>query len=70
MSALKIGGNEELIYRAVLAKAGSRQGLDCTRCRSSSICRRCSPGQVDVWPGYVINEVIAAKEKGFDVNVI
>ncbi len=27
-------------------------------------------GQVDVWPGYVINEVIAAREKGFDVNVI
>ena len=27
-------------------------------------------GQVDVWPGYLINEVIAAQEKGFDVNVI
>jgi NitT/TauT family transport system substrate-binding protein len=27
-------------------------------------------GQVDVWPGYVINEVIAAEEKGFDVSII
>ena len=27
-------------------------------------------GTVDVWPGYLINEVLAAKEKGFDVNVI
>ena len=23
-----------------------------------------------MWPGYLINEVLAAKEKGFDVNVI
>ena len=27
-------------------------------------------GAVDVWPGYLINEVLAAKEKGFDVNVV
>ena len=23
-----------------------------------------------MWPGYLINEVLAAKEKGFDVNVV
>ena len=23
-----------------------------------------------VWPGYLINEVLAAKEKGFDVNIV
>ena len=27
-------------------------------------------GQTRAWPGYVINEVLAAQEKGFDVNVI
>jgi NitT/TauT family transport system substrate-binding protein len=27
-------------------------------------------GQVDVWPGYLINEVIAAEEKGFETTVI
>ncbi len=27
-------------------------------------------GQIEVWPGYSINEVIAAREKGFDVNII
>ena len=23
-----------------------------------------------MWPGYLINEVLAAKEKGFDVNIV
>ena len=27
-------------------------------------------GQIDVWPGYVINEVITAREKGFDVSIV
>ena len=27
-------------------------------------------GAIDVWPGYLINEVLAAKEKGFDVNIV
>jgi len=27
-------------------------------------------GDIDVWPGYLINEVLAAKEKGFDVNIV
>jgi NitT/TauT family transport system substrate-binding protein len=66
---VKLGGNEELIYRAVLAHAKvSAQQLaevpvkfDLTPLLS---------GQVDVWPGYVINEVITAREKSFDVNII
>lgn len=66
---LKIGGNEELVYRAVLKKAGvPAQGV--TEIPVKFDMTPLLTGQVDVWPGYVINEVIAAREKGFDVNVI
>src|SRR5258708_13286456 len=64
-----MGGNEELIYRAVLAKAG----IDKTKLNEIPVKFDISPllaGTVDVWPGYLINEVLAAKEKGFDVNVV
>ena len=27
-------------------------------------------GQIDVWPGYAINEPVTAEEKGFPVNII
>jgi NitT/TauT family transport system substrate-binding protein len=66
---VKIGGNEELIYRAVLAKAG----MDKSKLTEMPVKFDITPlltGTVDVWPGYLINEVLAAKEKGFDVNVI
>jgi NitT/TauT family transport system substrate-binding protein len=66
---VKIGGNEELIYRAVLAKAG----VDKSKLTEMPVKFDITPlltGTVDVWPGYLINEVLAAKEKGFDVNVI
>jgi ABC-type nitrate/sulfonate/bicarbonate transport system substrate-binding protein len=66
---VKIGGNEELIYRAVLAKAG----IDTSKLTEMPVKFDITPlltGTVDVWPGYLINEVLAAKEKGFDVNVI
>jgi len=66
---VKIGGNEELIYRAVLAKAG----IDKTKLNEIPVKFDISPllaGTVDVWPGYLINEVLAAKEKGFDVNIV
>jgi len=66
---LKIGGNEELVYRAVLKKTGlSAQSL--TEIPVKFDMTPLLTGQVDVWPGYVINEVIAAREKGFAVNVI
>jgi NitT/TauT family transport system substrate-binding protein len=66
---LKIGGSEELVYRAVLKSAGVDKGalhevpvkFDLTPLLT---------GQVDVWPGYLINEVLAAQEKGFEVAVI
>jgi NitT/TauT family transport system substrate-binding protein len=66
---VKIGGNEELIYRAVLAKAK----VDKSALTEMPVKFDLTPllsGTVDVWPGYLINEVLAAKEKGFDVNVV
>ncbi|HEX4408677.1 MAG TPA: ABC transporter substrate-binding protein [Xanthobacteraceae bacterium] len=66
---VKIGGNEELIYRAVLAKAG----VDKSKLTEIPVKFDMTPlltGDIDVWPGYLINEVLAAKEKGFDVNII
>lgn len=66
---LKVGGNEELVYRAVMKKAGvPTQGL--TELPVKFDMTPLLTGQIDVWPGYVINEVLAAREKGFDVNVI
>jgi len=66
---VKIGGNEELIYRAVLANAK----IDKSKLNEMPVKFDMTPllsGTVDVWPGYLINEVIAAKEKGFDVNIV
>src|SRR5580692_8376653 len=66
---VKIGGNEELIYRAVLAKAK----IDKSQLTEIPVKFDLTPllsGTVDVWPGYLINEVLAAKEKGFDVNIV
>jgi ABC-type nitrate/sulfonate/bicarbonate transport system substrate-binding protein len=66
---VKIGGNEELIYRAVLASAK----VDKSKLEEIPVKFDITPllsGAVDVWPGYLINEVLAAKEKGFDVNVV
>jgi NitT/TauT family transport system substrate-binding protein len=66
---LKIGGSEELVYRAVLKSASVDKGT----LHEVPVKFDLSPlltGQVDVWPGYVINEVLAAQEKGFEVTVI
>lgn len=66
---VKVGGNEELVYRALLKRAG----LKASDVRETPVKFDLTPlltGQVDVWPGYVINEVLAAREKGFEVEVI
>jgi ABC-type nitrate/sulfonate/bicarbonate transport system substrate-binding protein len=66
---LKIGGSEELIYRAVLKSVG----VDKSALHEVPVKFDLSPlltGQVDVWPGYLINEVLAAEEKGFETSVI
>ena len=66
---MKIGGNEELIYRAVLANAR----IDKSKLTEIPVKFDMTPlltGTVDVWPGYLINEVLAAEEKGFAVNIV
>jgi NitT/TauT family transport system substrate-binding protein len=66
---VKLGGNEELTYRAMLKSAG----VDSAKVREVPVKYDISPllaGKVDVWPGYVINEVLAAQEQGADVTVI
>ncbi|RBW51234.1 ABC transporter substrate-binding protein [Marinobacter sp. F3R11] len=69
LAGVKLGGNEELTYRAMVQAAG----LEKTAIREMPVKYDLSPllnGQVQAWPGYVINEVIAVQEKGYDVNVI
>jgi NitT/TauT family transport system substrate-binding protein len=66
---VKIGGNEELIYRAVLAKAK----IDKSQLTEIPVKFDIAPlltGAIDVWPGYLINEVLTAEEKGFLVNIV
>jgi NitT/TauT family transport system substrate-binding protein len=66
---VKLGGNEELMYRAMMAKAG----VDTAKVKEVPVKFDIAPllsGAVDVWPGYEINEVLAAREKGFEVNVV
>jgi NitT/TauT family transport system substrate-binding protein len=66
---VKLGGNEELTYRAMLKSAG----VDGAKIHEIPVKYDISPllaGKIDVWPGYVINEVLAAQEKGAEVNVI
>ncbi len=66
---VKIGGNEELIYRAVLKNAK----VAASSLHEIPIKFDITPlltGQIDVWPGYLINEVLAAREKGFELNII
>jgi ABC-type nitrate/sulfonate/bicarbonate transport system substrate-binding protein len=66
---VKIGGNEELIYRAVLSKAK----IDKSQLTEIPVKFDIAPlltGTIDVWPGYLINEVLTAEEKGFPVNIV
>src|ERR1700688_4324572 len=66
---VKSGGNEELIYPAV----GDKGRVDKAKLNEIPVKFDITPllaGAVDVWPGYLINEVLAAKEKGFEVNVV
>ncbi len=65
---VKLGGNEELIYRAILKKTAVASAVNEVPVKFDMT--PLLTKQVDVWPGYVINEVLTAREKGFDVNVI
>ncbi|MCM3203707.1 ABC transporter substrate-binding protein [Paenibacillus illinoisensis] len=66
---VKLGGNEELTYRAMVKNAG----IDGTKVEEMPAKYDLSPllsGQVKAWPGYVINEVLAVQEQGNEVNII
>jgi ABC-type nitrate/sulfonate/bicarbonate transport system substrate-binding protein len=66
---VKLGGNEELTYRAMMKKVG----IDANQLTEIPVKYDMTPlftGQVDVWPGYAINEPIVAEEKGFPVDLI
>jgi NitT/TauT family transport system substrate-binding protein len=66
---VKIGGNEELVYRAMLKRANiSKSSLTETPVKFDMT--PLLTGQLDVWPGYLINEALTAKEKGHDINII
>ena len=66
---IKLGGNEELTYRAMMKKAG----VDTKKVTEIPIKYDMTPlftGQVMAWPGYSINEPIVAQEQGHEVNII
>jgi ABC-type nitrate/sulfonate/bicarbonate transport system substrate-binding protein len=66
---VKLGGNEELTYRAMLKAAN----VDASQINEIPVKYDIGPflaGAVEVWPGYVINEVLAAQEQGVDVALI
>jgi len=68
-AGVKLGGNEELTFRAMVSSAG----VEPKSIEEMPIKFDLSPllsGQVKVWPGYVINEVLAVQELGHEVNVI
>jgi ABC-type nitrate/sulfonate/bicarbonate transport system substrate-binding protein len=66
---VKLGGNEELTYRAMMKRAG----VDTKKVNEIPVKFDMSPlftGQVVAWPGYSINEPIVAQEQGHEVNLI
>ncbi|GGF93350.1 ABC transporter substrate-binding protein [Paenibacillus abyssi] len=66
---VKLGGNEELTYRAM----AQNSGIDSSEVDEMPVKFDLSPllsGQVKAWPGYVINEVLAVEKQGKEVNVI
>lgn len=66
---VKLGGNEELTYRALLKNAG----VDSKQLEEIPVKFDITPlltKQIDVWPGYAINEPITAEEQGHPVSLI
>ena len=66
---VKLGGNEELTYRAMMKNAD----IDMKSIIEFPVKYDMTPffsDQVQVWPGYVINEVIVAEEHNTPVNII
>jgi NitT/TauT family transport system substrate-binding protein len=66
---IKLGGNEELTYRAMI----NNTGVDTSKVTEIPVKFDMTPlftGQVIAWPGYSINEPIVAQEQGHEVNLI
>ncbi|WP_274650566.1 ABC transporter substrate-binding protein [Paenibacillus humicola] len=66
---VKLSGSEELEYRAMMKSAG----IDRSQVHETVVKFDMAPflqGQVDVWPGYLINEVLSAEEAGKELNII
>lgn len=62
-------GGSALIFNAMMR----RLGLDPNRIRQVDVGYDLSPffaGKLDIWPGFIINEVLAAREQGYRVNLI
>lgn len=67
--AMQYGTNVRTEYVAMLSALGIQQDA-ITEVPSSFDMQSFFSGKVDVWNGYVINEVQTAKERGFEVNVV
>lgn len=66
---VKIGTSPDILYQALMKKVG----VDRTSIREIPVQFDMSTffsGQVQVWPAYIINEAIIAKDQGFAVNII
>jgi ABC-type nitrate/sulfonate/bicarbonate transport system substrate-binding protein len=66
---VKLSGSEELVYRAMMKSAG----IDKTQVKESVVKFDLTPfleDKVDVWPGFIINEVLAAQKAGKELNII
>ena len=64
-----LGGSEELVYRAMLRKAGLTSA-DVNEIPVELDITLLLTGQIDVWPGYSINEPITLEDQGHQVTLI
>jgi NitT/TauT family transport system substrate-binding protein len=64
-----VPGGSAVVFRALM----TRLGLDPDSVQEVDVGYDLSPffaGQVDIFPGYLINEVLTARERGYQVNLI
>jgi len=62
-------GGSAVVFEALM----TRLGLDPDSVREVDVGFDLSPffaGEVDIWPGYITNEVLTAREQGYEVNLI
>jgi len=64
-----IGSNSDILFKAMLKKAG----IDIEKVERVPVTYDISPvltGQVDAYEGYIINQPVTAREKGFETYII